>query len=60
MQQVQAAVEQIRNETEAKVQALQQKAAKAQGESKAAIEARRDEIEKKYQQWLDEAKSMMA
>jgi len=52
--------EQVGNEMEAKVKALQQKAAKAQGETKAAINARLAEINKQYQQWVERAKSMVA
>lgn len=42
--------EQIKHETDAKVKALQQRAAKAQGGAKAAIEARITEIKKHYEQ----------
>jgi uncharacterized membrane protein len=52
--------EQIKNETEAKVQALQQKAAKARGDAKTAIDARVTEIKKHYDQWVEQAKSMVA
>jgi len=52
--------EQIKNETEAKVQALQKKAAKAQGDAKAAIDARVIEIRKKYEQSVERVKSMVA
>ncbi len=52
--------EQIKNETEAKVQALQKKAAKAQGDAKAAIDARVTEIRKKYEQSVEQVKSMVA
>jgi len=52
--------EQIKNETEAKVQALQKKAAKAQGDAKAAIDARVAEIRKKYEQSVERVKSMAA
>jgi uncharacterized membrane protein len=52
--------EQIKNETEAKVQALQTKAAKAQGDAKAAINARMTDIKKQYEQWVERAKSMVA
>ena len=52
--------EQIKNETDAKVQALQQKAAKAQGDAKAVIHARVTEIKKRYEQWVERAKSMVA
>jgi len=47
-------------EMEAKVKALQQKAAKAQGDTKAAINARVAEVSKQYQQWVERAKSMVA
>ena len=52
--------EQIKNETEAKVQAMQEKAAKAQGTAKAAINARVTEFKKQYEQWVERAKSMVA
>jgi len=52
--------EQIKNETEAKVQALQKKAAKAQGDAKVAIDARVTEIRKKYEQSVERVKSMVA
>ena len=52
--------EQVGSETEAKVKALQQKAAKAQGDTKAAINARVAEVSKQYQQWVERAKSMVA
>ena len=52
--------EQVGNEMEAKVKALQQKAAKAQGDTKAAINARVAEVSKQYQQWVERAKSMVA
>jgi Protein of unknown function (DUF1269) len=60
LQQAQARSEQVKRETEAKVQALQKKAAKAQGDAKAAINARVTEIKKQYEQWLEHAKSMVA
>ena len=60
LQQARQRSEQIKNETEAKVQALQKKAAKAQGDAKAAIEARVTEIKKQYEQWVERAKSMAA
>ena len=52
--------EQVGNEMEAKVKALQQKAAKAQGDTKAAINARVAEVSKQYQQWVERAKSRVA
>ena len=52
--------EQIKNETEAKVKALQKKAAKAQGDAKAAIDARVTEIKKRYDQWVEREKGMVA
>jgi uncharacterized membrane protein len=52
--------EQIKSETDAKVQALHRKAAKAQGDAKAVIDARATEIKKKYEQWMERAKSMVA
>jgi hypothetical protein len=42
------------------VQALHRKAAKAQGDAKAAIDARVTEIKKQYEQWVERAKSMVA
>jgi len=60
LQQARQRSEQIKNETEAKVQALQKKAAKAQGDAKAAIDARVTEIKKQYEQWVERAKSMVA
>jgi hypothetical protein len=39
---------------------LQKKAAKAQGEAKAAIDARVTEIKKQYEQWVERAKSLVA
>jgi len=52
--------EQIKNETEAKVQALQKKAVKAQGDAKAAIDARVNQIKKQYEQSAAHLKSMVA
>jgi uncharacterized membrane protein len=52
--------EQIKNETEAKVKALQKKAVKAQGDAKAVIDARVAEIKKQYEQWVERGKSMVA
>ncbi len=60
LQQARQRSEQIKNETEAKVQALQQKAAKARGDAKTAIDARVTEIKKQYDQWVEQAKSMVA
>jgi uncharacterized membrane protein len=60
LQQARQRSEQIKNETDAKVQALQKKAAKAQGEAKAAIDARVTEIKKQYEQGVERAKSMVA
>jgi archaellum component FlaD/FlaE len=60
LQQARQRSEQIKNETEAKVQALQQKAAKARGDAKTAIDARVTEIKKHYDQWVEQAKSMVA
>ena len=42
------------------MQALNNKAAKAQGDAKAAITARVTEIKKLYEQWVERAKSMVA
>jgi hypothetical protein len=41
--------EEIRRETEAKVQALQQKAAKAQGDAKAVLNARATQLREEYE-----------
>lgn len=60
LQQARQRSEQIKNETEAKVHALQQKATKAQGDAKAAFDARVTEIKKQYEQWVERAKSMVA
>jgi uncharacterized membrane protein len=60
LQQARQRSEQIKDETEAKVQGLQKKAAKAQGDAKAAINARVTEIKKQYEQWVERAKSMVA
>ena len=60
LQQARQRSEQIKNETDAKVQALQKKAAKAQGDTKAAIDARVTEIKKQYEQWVERAKTMVA
>jgi len=60
LQQAQERSEQIKSETEAKVQALQMKAAKAQGNAKAALDARVTEIKKQYDKWVEQARSMVA
>jgi len=60
LQQARQRSEQIKNETEAKVQALQKKAAKAQGDAKAAIDARVTEMKKQYEQWVERAESLVA
>ena len=60
LQQARQRSEQIKNETEAKVKALQKKAVKAQGDTKAAIDARVTEIKKQYEQWVERGKSMVA
>jgi len=60
LQQAKQRSEQIKSETDAKVQALQKKSAKAQGDAKAAIDARVTEIKKQYEQWVERAKSMVA
>ena len=60
LQQARQRSEQIKDETEAKVQALHKKAAKAQGDAKAAIDARVAEVKKQYEQWLERAKSTVA
>ena len=60
LQQARQRSEQIKNETDAKVHALQQKAVKAQGDAKTAINTRVTEIKKQYEQWVERAKSMVA
>jgi small-conductance mechanosensitive channel len=60
LQQARQRKEQIQNETEAKVQALQAKAAKAKGDAKAAINARATEIKKQYERWAEQVTSMVA
>ena len=60
LQQARQRSEQIKNETEAKVQALQKKAARVQGDAKAAIDSRVTEIKKQYAQWAERTKSMVA
>jgi len=52
--------EQIKRETEAKVEALQKKAAQSQGEIKAAMEKRVQEIRKQYNQAVARVKSTAA
>lgn len=52
--------EQIKSETDAKVQALQKKAAKAQGNAKAAMDARVTEIREQYNQSVAKLKSLTA
>ena len=52
--------EQIKRESEAKIEALQQKAAKSQGEIKAAMEARVQEIRDQYNQAVAQMKSTAA
>ena len=60
LQQARQRSEQIKSETDAKVAALQRKAAKAQGDAKAVINARLVETRKQYEQWVEKAKSMVA
>jgi len=60
LQQARQRKEQVQNETEAKVRGLQEKAAKAKGDAKAAIDARVTEMKKQYEQWVDRAKSLVA
>ena len=52
--------EQIKSETEAKVQALQKKAAKAHGDAKTAIDARVARIREEYEQAASKLKSLTA
>ena len=52
--------EQIKSETEAKVQALQKKAAKAQGDVKAAIDAHVARIREEYEQAASKLKNLTA
>ena len=52
--------EQIKSETDAKVQALQKKAAKAQGDAKAAMDERVTEIREGYNQSVAKLKSLAA
>lgn len=51
---------QMKSETDAKVQGLQKKAAKAQGEIKAAIDARVDHIRKQYDESVARMKGLVA
>ena len=60
LQQSQKRSEQLKAESEAKVQVLQTKSAKAQGETKAAIEARVSEIRKQCEQWVEQEKTVVA
>ncbi|HXJ43629.1 MAG TPA: DUF1269 domain-containing protein [Bryobacteraceae bacterium] len=52
--------EQIKSETEAKVQALQKKAAKAQGDIKATLDARAKHIREEYEQSVAKEKHLLA
>jgi len=52
--------DQMQAEVEAKVQALQKKAAKAQGDAKAALEARAADMRKKYEQSKAKLKTLAA
>jgi uncharacterized membrane protein len=52
--------DQIKSENEAKVQALQKKAAKAQGDAKAAIDARLTRIREEYENAASKLKSLTA
>jgi uncharacterized membrane protein len=52
--------EQIQNEADAKVQALQKKAASAQGDAKAKLEARLNDIKKGYAEDRETLKTMFA
>ena len=52
--------EQIKSETDAKVQALQRKAAKAQGDAKAAMDARVTQIREQYNQSVAKLRSLAA
>jgi uncharacterized membrane protein len=52
--------DQVKRETEAKVEVLQKKAAKSQGEIKAAMESRMQEIRKQYDQAVARVKSAAA
>ncbi len=60
LEQAKQRLEQIKSETEAKVQALQKKAAKAQGDAKAAMDARVTRIREEYEQAASKLKSLMA
>jgi uncharacterized membrane protein len=52
--------EQVKSETQAKVQSLQKKAAKAQGDAKATIDARIVSLKKQYDQSIARVKSQVA
>lgn len=52
--------ERIKSETEAKVQALQKKAAKAQGDIKATLDARAKRIREEYEQSVAKQKQLVA
>lgn len=52
--------EQVRSETETKVQALQKKAAKAQGDAKAAMDARVARIREEYEQAASKLRNLTA
>jgi predicted metalloendopeptidase len=52
--------EQIKSETDAKVQALQKKAAKAHGDAKAAMDARVTQIREQYNQSVAKLRSLAA
>jgi len=52
--------EQMKRETEAKVKALQEKAAKAQGDAKAAINARITQLREEYERSETKARSAAA
>jgi uncharacterized membrane protein len=58
--QVRQQSEQLRRETETKVHALQQKAAKAQGDAKAALNARAAELREQYEESEAKARSAVA
>ena len=60
LEQARQRLEQKKNETDAKVKALQQKAAKAQGDAKAAIDARITEIREHYEQSATQLRSAIA
>jgi uncharacterized membrane protein len=52
--------EQFKNETDAKVQSLQKKASRAQGDVKAAIDARATQIRKRYDESVARMKGLVA